>query len=257
MEENEKSRFEKKIRSLELEINRLKQDTENYQRFINSVFSNLNHEIRNPLNGILGFSEIISDESVPCKDRQMYTGLITESSLQLLSIITDVLDISKIYSGNFHTYSQKFDLNDLMFQLYQNYKPIAEKKSLQLFLENVISNVFVVESDPVVIERVFKKLIDNALKFTKQGWVKFYYKVENKHVDFYVEDTGIGIDENQREMIFEKFTMQPVSQTRNLGGSGLDLSLCHGLVGLLGGKITLLPPSGQGSVFKFSIPCAS
>jgi len=84
--------------------------------------------------------------------------------------------------------------------------------------------------------------------------VKFYYKEEKEFIEFFVEDTGIGIPNERREMIFERFTKQPVSQSRNLGGTGLDLSLCHGLVGLLGGKINLLPPKEEGSVFKFSIP---
>ena len=140
-----------------------------------------------------------------------------------------------------------------MFQIYQKFKPEAEKKNLQLFLENVISSTKTISSDPAVIEKVLNKLIDNALKFTKQGWVKFYYKEEKEHIEFFVEDTGIGIPEDQRSTIFERFTKQPVSQSRKLGGTGIDLSLCHGLVGLLGGKISLLPAKKEGSIFRFTV----
>jgi signal transduction histidine kinase len=246
--------LEKKIKSFNLEIERLKKGLEDSKQFSSTVLLNLNHEIRTPLNGILGFSEIISDPSISDSERKYYSEIIVESSNLLMSIIFDTMDIAKINSGTFRVYPVKFDLNDLMFQLYQNYKPIAEKKNLQLFLENVISSTKIIMSDPAVIERILKKLIDNALKFTKQGWVKFYYKEEKDFFEFFVEDTGIGIPNERREMIFERFTKQPVSQSRNLGGTGLDLSLCHGLVGLLGGKISLLPPKEEGSIFKFSIP---
>jgi signal transduction histidine kinase len=246
--------LEKKINSLNLEIERLKKGLDDSKQFNTTVFLNLNHEIRTPLNGILGFSEIINDPSISESERKYYSEIIVESSNLLMSIIFDTMDIAKINSGTFRVYPVNFDLNDLMFQIYQNYKPIADKKNLQLFLENVISTPKVMVSDPAVIEKVLKKLIDNALKFTKQGWVKFYYKEEKDFFYFYVEDTGIGIPNERRDMIFERFTKQPVSQSRNLGGTGLDLSLCHGLVSLLGGKISILPPKNEGSIFKFSIP---
>jgi len=246
--------LEKKLNSLCLEIEKLKKGLDESKQFNTTVFLNLNHEIRTPLNGILGFSEIINDPSLSENERKYYSEIIVESSNLLMSIIFDTMDIAKINSGTFRVYPVSFDLNDLMFQLYQNYKPVAEKKNLQLFLENVISKTKVIVSDPAVIERILKKLIDNALKFTKQGWVKFFYKEENDFIEFFVEDTGIGIPNERREMIFERFTKQPVSQSRNLGGTGLDLSLCHGLVELMGGKITLLPPKQEGSIFKFSVP---
>ena len=244
--------FEKKINSLNLEIEKLKKELEESKQFATTVFLNLNHEIRTPLNGILGFSEVINDNSISDSERKNYSELIVEGSNLLMSIISEVMDITKINSGIYRIYPASFDINDLMFQIYQNFKPIAEKKNLQLFLENVISSTKYIVSDPNVIEKILKKLIDNALKFTKQGWVKFYYKEEKDSIDFFVEDTGIGIPAEQRIMLFERFTKQPVSQSRNLGGTGLDLSLCYGLVGLIGGKISLMPQKKEGSIFKFS-----
>ncbi|NLU39584.1 MAG: HAMP domain-containing histidine kinase [Bacteroidales bacterium] len=243
-----------KNKELCTEIESLKQTIVALKQFNGVVYSNLSHEIRTPLNGILGFSEIINDPDLSSEERQYYTGLIVESSNLLLSIITDVSDIAKISGGTYKVYPVTFDLNDLMFQLYLTYKPIAEKKELQLFLENVISTEFYVDTDTEVLQRVLKKLIDNALKFTRQGWVKFYYKTNEESVTFFVEDTGIGIQEEQRKNLFDRFTTQPVSQSRHLGGTGIDLSLCSGLVKLLGGEISLLPYSGEGSTFKFSIP---
>ncbi|MBP7506815.1 MAG: HAMP domain-containing histidine kinase [Prolixibacteraceae bacterium] len=244
---------EEKIDQLKLEIENLKKEVAKAKMFSLAVLSNLSHEIRTPLNGIMGFTEIIADPSISNQERNYYSDIITESSNMLLSIITDVLDISKIDSGTYRVYPIQFDLNDLMFQIYINFKPHAEKKELQLFLENVISTPFRIESDPAIIEKILKKLIDNALKFTKQGYVKFYYREEKNKIVFYVEDTGIGIREEIRESIFKKFTTQPVSQSRHLGGTGIDLSLCFGLVKLLGGDIKLSSKCGIGSVFSFSI----
>lgn len=243
-----------KVKALTLEIERLNEKIKLLEQFNGAVYSNLSHEIRTPLNGILGFTEIIDDPSLSEEDRKYYSGLIVESSTMLLSIITDVSDIAKVSIGTFKVYPVKFDLNDMMFQLYLNYKPVAEKKNLQLFLENVISSNFSFESDPELIQRILKKLIDNALKFTRQGWVKFYYKADPNRLVFTVEDTGIGIQEEQRKNLFDRFTSQLVSQSRHLGGSGIDLSLCHGLVKLLGGEIALLPSTGEGSIFQFTIP---
>lgn len=185
--------FAKKIDSLNTEIEKLKKGLEESKQFNTTVFINLNHEIRTPLNGILGFSEVITDPSISESERSNYSDIIAESSNLLMSIISDVIDISKINSGIYRIYPVRFDLNDLMFQIYQKFKPEAEKKNLQLFLENVISSTKTISSDPAVIEKVLNKLIDNALKFTKQGWVKFYYKEEKEHIEFFVEDTGIGI----------------------------------------------------------------
>jgi signal transduction histidine kinase len=244
----------KEVKFLTLEIERLNNKIKSLEQFNGSVYSNLSHEIRTPLNGILGFSEIINDATLPAEERKYYTELITESSVLLLSIITDVSDIAKINIGTYRIYPVAFDINDMMFQIYLNYKPVAEKKDIQLFLENVVSTPFILESDPDVVQRILKKLIDNALKFTRQGWVKFHYKADADFLTFTVEDTGIGIQKDQRETIFNRFTNQLVSQSRHLGGSGIDLSLCHGLVALLGGEITLLPPTGEGSIFQFTVP---
>ncbi len=245
---------EEKIEQLKLEIEDLKKEVERSKMFSFAVLSNLSHEIRTPLNGIMGFTEIVGDSGISDKERKYYSDIITESSSLLLSIITDVLDISKINSKNYRVYPVEFDLNDLMFQIYINFKPLAEKKELQLFLENVISTPFKIESDSAIIEKILKKLIDNALKFTKQGYVKFYYREEKDKLTFFVEDTGIGIREEIQESIFKKFITQPVSQSRHLGGSGIDLSLCCGLVKVLGGEIKLQSKSGVGSVFSFTVP---
>lgn len=245
--------LERKNEQLKNEVEQLKKELERSNQFKVAVLSNLSHEIRTPLNCILGFTEIISDSSLSIDDRKVYADVLAESGSALMSVINDVLDISKIDQDQYHVYPVKFDLNDLMFQVYSDLKPVSEKKDLQLFLENVISTPFYIDSDPAVLKKILDKLIDNALKFTKNGWVKFYYKESGTKIKFSIEDTGIGIPEEMQESLFERFTTQPVSQSRHLGGTGIDLSLCSGLVRLLGGTINLKSKAGSGSVFNFTI----
>ncbi|HPR31254.1 MAG TPA: HAMP domain-containing sensor histidine kinase [Prolixibacteraceae bacterium] len=241
------------IRQLKDRIVALEYELENCKKLQLTVFSNLIHEIRTPLNGILGFSEIISEASVSEEERKHYGDVIVESSNLLLNIISDVIDITKLETGQYKVYHEYFDLNDLMAHLYQHYKPIAEKKGLQFFLENVARQPLAVWSDREAIEKVLRKLIDNAIKFTKEGWVKLFYREEKDLLQIFVEDTGLGIPLEIQDALFTRFTRQQVSQSRNLGGTGIDLSLCYGMMKALGGHIFLNSSKGNGSTFRITL----
>jgi signal transduction histidine kinase len=247
------------IASLKLEIEQYKKKCEELENKIEAkvnikraIFSNLSHEMRTPLNGIIGFSEILNTATVSPEELKLYAGVIEESSLMLMSILKDVFDISRLCTGTFRAYSAPFDLNSLLFDVYSKYKPQAESKQLQLFLENLISEEFVVISDPDVIIRILSKIIENAIKFTKSGWIKVSYKVEEEFVIFSVEDTGIGITKSLHPNLFTRFINEEISKSRHLGGTGLDLTLCNGLVELLGGRMSFESTLGEGTIFHFS-----
>lgn len=225
-------------------------DLKNYRM---TIFSNLSHEVRNPLNGIIGFSELLSTNEVTKEEQVLYSEVVVESSKILMSILNDVFDITRIDANRLNAYSVAFDLNDLLFELYSDYKIKAEAKQLNLLLNNLISEQFIVNSDPDVLDRILKKLLDNAIKFTKKGWIKLSYEVEEERIIFSVEDTGIGINETLWSNLFDRFITEEVSKSRNIGGTGLDLSLCNGLVRMLGGKIWYVPKGSEGSIFRFSI----
>ncbi len=218
-----------------------------------TIFSNLSHEVRTPLNGIIGFSELlaISDE-IP-EEFKLYTGVIAESSNILMALLNDVFDMIKIESGKFHVYPTPFDLSDMLFRLYQEYSHIAENKKIHLYLENFISEEKIIYSDQSVLIRIIKKLLDNALKFTKEGWVSLMYEEADDQIIFSVEDTGIGISHELRNNLFARFISEDVSKSRHIGGTGLDLSLCNGLVKLLGGEMWLKDKEENGTIFQFSI----
>lgn len=234
-------------------IEGLEEQVEKTQNTRMTIFTNLNHEIRNPLNGIMGFSELLSTTEVSFEEQKQYSAAIAESSKALLSIINDVFVIARVEANRVNVYPVDFDLNDLIYDLYDEYRLKAETKKLHFFLDNLISEPFVIKSDPDVLKRILKKLLDNAIKFTKVGSVKLGYKVEDTNIHFEVEDTGIGIPENLRDNLFERFITEEVSKSRNIGGTGLDLSLCNGLVRLLNGQIWYESKEAEGSVFHFTI----
>lgn len=248
------SQAEQTIRQLKEKIEFLENETAQCKSLHYTVLTNMMHEIRTPLNGVVGFSEIIDDPELSFEERKQYSQMIIESSYALLNIINDVIDITKLQMGNYRTYHEYFDINELLSKLHNHYKPIAEKIGLQFFLENVIGKPLAVWSDSEAVERVLRKLIDNAIKFTKEGWVKIHYtEGENDSLNIFVEDTGLGIPEEIQEKLFTRFTSQQVSQSRNLGGTGIDLSLCYGLIKALGGEISVNSSKSSGSSFKISL----
>lgn len=251
---------DKKIKELELQLDALQQqhdallkENTDLKDFRMTIFVNLSHEIRNPLNGIIGFSEILCTTDVTKEEQVRYSGVVAESSKILMSILNDVLDIARVEANRYNSYAVAFDLNDLIFDLYAEYRVKAENKQLALLLDNLISEQCIIHSDPDVLSRILKKLLDNAIKFTKKGWLKMGYTTEGDMIHFKVEDTGIGINETLWSNLFDRFITEEVSRSRNIGGTGLDLSLCNGLTRLLGGKIWYESKGEEGSVFHFTI----
>lgn len=246
-------KLEIKIVALKKQLETANQMIELKDHQIMNIFSNLSHELRTPLNGIVGFSELLSGTELNPADVKQYAAVIEESSNMLMSVWNDAFDLVKIESGKYIVYAEPFDINDLIYQLFIHYRPLAEKKNLQLFLENLISEELIVTVPHTELKKVLEKLIENAIKYTKQGWIKIHYKIKGELIIFEVEDTGIGINESVRSKLFHSFTAEQVSKSRNVSGTGLDLTLCNGLVQLMGGTIEYHPSSGQGSVFRFSV----
>lgn len=240
-------------KQLTAEIKQLKEQKKQDDKQNAILFANLSHEIRNPLNGILGFAELLRSKDISCEEGRVFTSVIEESGIALMNIIYDVFDLSKIFAGRYNIYPEAFDLNDMLFDLLLKYRPLAEEKDLQLFIENMISEEFIIHSSPETILRVLSKLLDNAIKYTKRGWIKVSYKEVEGKILFTVEDTGIGIQEPTRSNLFNRFIELEVSKTRKVSGTGLDLTLCNGLVKLLRGEIWHENREDGGSLFFFSI----
>lgn len=216
---------------------------------------NISHEIRTPLNGILGFSKLIIKNDIKNENKKKYAEIIDESSVQLLDIIKDILDISNIQIGALKINKIKFDLNILLYEIYENFKLKFEHKNLNFNLRiNLFDNEVPIITDKQRLAQVISNLLSNTLKFTDTGCVEFGYKVKNNDYEFFVKDTGIGIAKKLHDSIFDHFRQAEINYTRQFGGLGLGLSISKGLVNLMGGEIWMKSTIRKGSVFYFTIP---
>ncbi len=216
---------------------------------------NISHEIRTPLNAVVGFADLLNDPELSLEKRQEFTKIIVERSDQLLSIITDIVNIAIIESGQEKVVEKEVNLNDLFINIYNLFSPIAEQhniifdKSCRLNDQDALINV-----DQVKLLAILSNLIGNALKFTRQGHVNFGCTKKGNTLEFYVEDTGIGISPDMFEVVFDRFLQIERTPERQFGGSGLGLSIAKAYVEMLGGKIWLKSELGKGSVFYFTLP---
>ena len=219
--------------------------------------ANISHELRTPLNGILGFSEMIQFGNISEEKCTHYAGLIKKSGEQLLLIIDDILDISKIEADQLVIHNEAFNVNQMLDDLDSLFKVQFELKDplIKLILVKGLGDVdSFLYSDEHRIRQIFNNIIGNALKFTHEGSVEFGYSVNDEYMDFYVKDTGIGISNDKYDCIFGRFRQANDASTRKYKGTGLGMSISKSLVELLGGNIRFESEVGVGTTFHFSIP---
>ena len=227
---------------------------------LKSVFlANMSHEIRTPMNAIVGFAGLLSDPDISEENRKRFSGIIQSRSDDLMHIISDLLEISRIESGNATTIKQKVSPASLLKEMEVIFNQKLErigKTNLRLIAEKVQDpDDPIMATDGYILKQVLSNLIDNAVKYTASGYVKFGYKApENGFLTFYVSDTGIGISPENQEIIFEHFRQAETEDQQKYGGTGLGLSICKGSLALLGGRIWVESEPGKGSTFYFTLP---
>ncbi|MCF6182264.1 PAS domain S-box protein [Lutibacter sp.] len=219
-----------------------------------SFLANMSHEIRTPMNGIIGFSEFLLEPELDELHRKKYANVIINSSKRLLSIVNDVLDISKIEAGMVQLNYENVNLNTLLDDLYNFYQPIAIEHKLNLIYHKGIDNLkSVIETDKNKLNQILTNLISNALKFTNEGGIEFGCNLKNEMVEFYVKDTGIGIKKELINKIFDRFTQAEMPKNKQIKGTGLGLAISKKFVELFNGKIWL-ESSKNGTTVYFTIP---
>lgn len=244
------------LKLAEKELLIAKEKAEKSDKLKTSFLQNLSHEIRTPLNAICGFAQILDSQSLSDESRKNYTSLIQSSSNQLLSIVSDILLASTLERGQETVSIKECNINSVLESLFLLFKTKADAKDLKLCLVKDLSDAdSLVETDETKLSQVLINLLTNAIKFTDAGEIVFGYTVEGGDtLQFYVRDTGIGIDAEAHETIFERFRQADSSIAIKYGGNGLGLSISKGYVELLGGKMWLHSEVGKGSIFYFSIP---
>ena len=232
------------------EMNRLKSD----------FLATMSHELRTPLNSIIGFSEVLSGSEQLTERQRRYAQNIQNSGKMLLAMINDILDLAKIESGKMEVRSEDFSLRDVCEALVSLVRPIADRKNIDLQCR-LGDSIPLLRQDPGKIRQVIYNLLSNAIKFTPEGGrVTLSAEAEGRFAVIEVEDTGIGIAEEDRDKIFEKFRQAggPGAQdgvlTREHQGTGLGLSIVRELTKLLGGDVLLRSQPGQGSTFTVRLP---
>ncbi|MBI4649454.1 MAG: PAS domain S-box protein [Bacteroidia bacterium] len=240
-----------------LELIKAKEKAEESDRLKSAFLANMSHEIHTPLNGILGFSQMLNDPEFSAEQKQEFVQIINKSANQLLNIINDILDISYIESHQVIVHNEQFNLNNLLNEICDFFKSslfLEKPKSIEF-----ISSYYFKDEDSLIIsdagklQIIINNLIRNAFKFTNKGYIELGYKRKGSMLEFYIKDSGIGIPKEKLGIIFDRFRQVDETQTRQFGGTGLGLAISKGYIDILNGTIRVESERGKGSIFYFSI----
>jgi signal transduction histidine kinase len=219
-----------------------------------AFLQNISHEIRTPMNSIIGFSELLKENKSSEEDKADYLQMIEKGSGQLLNIVNEVLDISLIETGNVKINKNKININELLDEVYEFHKPLINNKIRFSVSKSLTDDQAIIFTDAVKVRQILNNLIDNAIKFTESGHISFGYELKNNQLQFFIEDTGIGINVDFHSDIFERFRKVDQEDTKLYDGVGLGLAICKGNIQLLKGDIWIDSAPGKGSKFFFTIP---
>ncbi len=244
------------IYSLDItELKLAKEKAEEANRLKTAFLANMSHEIRTPMNGILGFTDLLKEATASPEDQQKYINIIQNSGERLINTINDIIDISKIESGQISVKYSEVNINHQINDLQTFFSPQVQDKGVVLMSTKSLpdKDAFII-TDNDKLYAVFTNLIKNAIKFTDQGKITVGYFKKGGSMQFFVKDTGMGIPEERKESIFERFVQADTDHTRPYEGSGLGLSITKAYVEMLGGEIWFESEEGSGSTFYFALP---
>ncbi len=214
----------------------------------------VSHELRTPLTSVIGFLELMDIESLSFSDDQKnYIGIALKEAKSLQSLIEDLLDLSRINSGKIQCHYSSVNIFDLLESVVASFSPLVQRKGLDLVL-NVSDKSLIIDADEGKLRRIIVNLISNSIKFTEKGLIEVDYKCVDENLNVSIKDTGIGLEKQDYELIFEEFQQVDFSANRKFAGIGLGLSIVKQLVLLHGGRIWVKSTYNEGSLFTFSIP---
>ncbi len=242
---------------MEEQIIQAKERAEESDRLKSAFLANLSHEIRSPMNSIVGFSQLLMGEKVP-EPVSQYVGIIFQSSRQLLNVINDIVDMAKVDSGQMLVRKKDFNpeavIESMKGYAKEQLDNYADKQVIILVSAHPSPDDVTLFSDEILIRKVMVHLINNAVKFTDRGSIEIGYDIDRNNVfRFFVRDTGIGISSTNHKLVFERFRQVDERTTRKYEGTGLGLSISKGIIGLLGGNLWVESSEGSGSEFYFTI----
>jgi PAS domain S-box-containing protein len=246
----------------EKELMQAKKKAEQHDRLKTSFLQNISHEIRTPMNAIVGFSKMLGQSEFSLEKKKNFASIIINNSNQLLSIVTNILAISSIETQQEVIYERNVNINNELLSLFTTYKDRADEMGINFkFQKQLIDRQSEVYTDKLKLNQILTNLLNNAFKFTIKGEIEFGYLLRPSLVEetkydlvFFVKDTGIGIEAQYLDKIFDCFVQLDLLENRKYGGNGIGLSVSKGFVELLGGKIWVESEREKGSIFYFSLP---
>jgi len=239
------------LENLEIE----KERAQSADRVKSAFLATMSHELRTPLNSIIGFSGILLKEKHGklTGEQKKQLGIVQNSARHLLSLINDILDISKIEAGQLNINMQVFTLKDVINKAVETNRPFAEKKNLKIIV-SVDKNIKKIKSDALRVEQILLNLLNNAIKYTESGSVSIISGIEDNYVKIQIIDTGTGIEKDKIKTLFKPFVQIDTGLTRKNEGTGLGLSICKKLTEMLKGKIEVVSEPLKGSTFTVYLP---
>ena len=235
------------LQNIEQELIKARIKAEQSDRLKSAFLANMSHEIRTPLNAIVGFSQLLPAAET-AEEKKLYSGIINQNSDILLQLINDILDLSKIEAGTLEYIKRPMNLGEVCRTIYAVHKERV-KEGVTLVFDNVDENLFI-EGDQNRIMQVITNFLTNASKFTYAGEIRLGFERTDKNIRVYVKDTGIGIEPEKVDHVFERF----VKLNSFAQGTGLGLSICQMIIEKIGGEIGVTSELGKGSTFYFTIP---
>ncbi len=236
------------------ELRTAKQKSKESDKLKSAFLANMSHEIRTPMNAITGFAKLLTINGKSEEKQKMYADLIRKSSHTLLQLINNIMDISKIESGQVQMHEKEIEINSLLTEIHASFKEneLLETKNLELTLRLPGENHILV-ADELRLKQIFYNLLNNALKFTREGSIELGYTMDKRaNYTFFVKDTGIGIKPGNQHHVFNRF-VKAAGEEEEYPGTGLGLSICQKLVELMGGKIWFTSELEKGTTFYFTL----
>ncbi len=245
-------------KKIEKQLKEAKEQAELANSYKNRFLANVSHEIRTPINGLVGFASLLHGENLDAKTKELYLDIIQSCSQQLLALINDLMDVSRIEAGEMKITMMTCPLHKILRETETTFEQLKHAKGrgnlkIKAHIPSSGGELFI-KTDPDRLRQILVNLIGNALKFTEEGGIDFGYSIEQDKLVFYVSDTGIGMSKEDLEVIFQRFRRSEYVDKNKFDGTGLGLDITKGLLNLLGGSISVSSELGKGSVFTFDIP---